>query len=278
MKIVSLVFLFLGFSFLHNKTNAATVDTIDVYSCLMQKEIKTVVVKPDGYKKNKIGYNTVYLLHGFSGDYSNWIKKVPQIKDLADAYKMIIVCPDGGYSSWYFDSPIDNAYQYESFVSTELVHHIDKNYKTINDPKARALTGLSMGGLGGIYVGLKHPESFGAIGSMSGALEITMITDKRYQVEKRLGDTTAVNFEKNWKTHSTFAMIDTLKTTTQAIIVDCGTDDFVLMFSEQLHKKLMAKKIKHDYIVRPGKHDWPYWSNAVQYQLLFFKNYFDAAK
>jgi S-formylglutathione hydrolase FrmB len=132
-----------------------------------------------------------------------------------------------------------------------------------------------MGGHGGIYVGLKHPETFGAIGSMSGALDVTYIKDRRYQIEKRLGDTTEVNFAKNWKTHSTFAMLDTIKATTQDIILDCGTEDFVLMFSEEMHKRLMSKKIKHDFILRPGKHDWAYWSNSVAYQLLFFRRFFN---
>ena len=32
--------------------------------------------------------------------------------------------------------------------------------------------------------------------------------------------------------------------------------------------------IKHDYIERPGIHNWNYWSNAVIYQIAFFKEYF----
>jgi S-formylglutathione hydrolase FrmB len=259
-----------------NYSKAATVDTIEVHSCLMQKEIKTVVIKPDSYKKKKYKFPVVYLLHGFSGDYSNWIKKVPSIKEYADAFQLMIVCPDGGFSSWYFDSPIDNTYQYESFVSAELVHHIDNNYRTIDSANARAITGLSMGGHGGIYVGLKHPNTFGAIGSMSGALDVTFIKDKRYQLEKRLGDSTTYN--TTWKKYSNFAMIDTLKPTNQKIIVDCGTEDFVLPLNEILHKKMMERKIKHDYILRPGKHDWPYWTNAVEYQLVFFNRFFDSNK
>jgi S-formylglutathione hydrolase FrmB len=252
--------------------NAATVDTIEVYSCLMQKDIKCVVIKPDGYKKKKATFPVVYLLHGYSGDYANWIKKVPTLKNYADDMQLLIVCPDGGFSSWYLDSPIDPTYQYESFVSAELVHHIDNNFKTIKDNRARALTGLSMGGHGGIYVGLKHPQTFGAVGSMSGALDVTYIKTK-YQVEKRLGDT-ATN-AANWLSHSTFAMVDTLAPTNQKIIMDCGTEDFVLAFSEDLHKRFLKRKIKHDYILRPGKHDWDYWSNAVAYQLLFFKRFFE---
>jgi S-formylglutathione hydrolase FrmB len=33
--------------------------------------------------------------------------------------------------------------------------------------------------------------------------------------------------------------------------------------------------MQHEYIERPGKHDWAYWTTAVQYQLLFFKRFFD---
>jgi enterochelin esterase-like enzyme len=36
----------------------------------------------------------------------------------------------------------------------------------------------------------------------------------------------------------------------------------------------MDRKIPHDYIERPGKHDWNYWRNAVQYQLLYFSRFF----
>ncbi len=34
-------------------------------------------------------------------------------------------------------------------------------------------------------------------------------------------------------------------------------------------------KIPHEYIERPGKLEWAYWRNAVQYELLFFNNYFE---
>ena len=251
---------------------AADVDTVSVFSNKMKREIKTVVIKPEQYSKKVAAFPVVYLLHGYSGKYDNWITKVAALKDYASAMNVIIVCPDGGFSSWYFDSPIDSTYQYETFVSTELVNYIDANYKTIKAATARALTGLSMGGHGGIYVGLQHPQTFGAIGSMSGALDASLIK-QGYQVEKRLGDTTI--FAQNWKTHSTFAMVDTIALTNQRIIVDCGTEDFVLAFNEELHKRFIKRKIKHDYILRPGKHDWAYWSNAVYYQLVFFKRFFD---
>jgi enterochelin esterase-like enzyme len=41
-----------------------------------------------------------------------------------------------------------------------------------------------------------------------------------------------------------------------------------------LHEKLRERNIPHDFISRPGGHNWSYWANAVQYQLLFMNNYF----
>lgn len=252
---------------------AASVDTINVYSNSMHKNIKTVVIKPSSYEKSKNRFPVLYLLHGASGNYSNWIQKVPHIQKLADEYQMMIVCPDGGYTSWYFDSPIDSTYRYETFVSTELPQFIDAGYKTINDRKGRAITGLSMGGHGGLFIAFRHAEKFSASGSTSGVLHFSVIT-KGYDLEKRLGDT-AVN-KKYWNDWSVLNLIENYPKDSLAIIIDCGTEDRVLPMNRAVHEKLIRLKIPHDYIERPGGHNWKYWSTSIDYQLLFFRKHFDS--
>ena len=84
--------------------------------------------------------------------------------EIADEKGIIFVCPDGK-DSWYWDSPKNPAYRYETFVSSELVNYIDRNYKTIADRKGRAITGLSMGGHGAMWLGIRHKDVFGAAGS-----------------------------------------------------------------------------------------------------------------
>src|ERR1035437_3058210 len=79
------------------------VDTISVFSTKMRKEVKNVVILPENYS-TKRHYPVVYLLHGHSDNYAKWVKTVPAIKNLSTEHQCIIVCPDGGYSSWYFDS------------------------------------------------------------------------------------------------------------------------------------------------------------------------------
>ena len=50
--------------------------------------------------------------------------------------------------------------------------------------------------------------------------------------------------------------------------------DIFIKGNRLLHQKMLQLNIPHTYIERDGEHNWVYWHNAVQYQLLFFKNYF----
>ena len=145
-------------------------DTLEVYSPSMKKNIKVVVVLPDSYDSGK-SYPVFYLLHGYSGNYKNWTD-YPSTGALADLHQFIIVCPDGGFSSWYFDSPIDSTRKYETFISKELIKWVDENYRTIAERGGRAISGLSMGGHGGLFLGFRHQDVFGACGSMSGGVDI----------------------------------------------------------------------------------------------------------
>ncbi len=258
------LFLFANFSF-------ASIDTIYIYSNAMHKTIKAVVIKPTNYANQK-DFATVYLLHGAYGKYDNWVKKVSSLQADADVYEVIIVCPDGSENSWYFDSPVDSTYKFETHISKEVPDYIDAKYKTKKDRKYRAITGLSMGGHGAIFIAFRHAETFGACGSMSGALNISTIKNG-YDINKRIGKLDSTNlYYKNW---SVFNIIETKPSDSLIIILDCGLQDFICGMSKATHEKLVALKIPHDYIERPGKHDWNYWSNAVKYQLLFFKNHFD---
>ena len=161
--------------------SAATVDSIALPSQAMNKQLMGVVIKPDSYDQKinaEKNYPVVYLLHGYSGWYSNWIIRVPELKDLADREQVLIVCPDGGYSSWYWDSPIETTSRYETYIAIEVPKQIDQQYRTIADRSGRAITGLSMGGHGGIYLGFRHAEFFGACGSMSGAVDLSYSINK----------------------------------------------------------------------------------------------------
>lgn len=265
------IFFILGFIFICNSISAASVDTAVIYSSCMKKEIKCVIITPETYKQKELQFSVVYLLHGYSNCYDTWIKVVPAIKEYADHMKLIIVCPDGGFSSWYFDSPVDSTYKYETYVSKEVVTYIDVHYRTIPDRTHRAITGLSMGGHGSLYLALRHPDIFGAAGSMSGGVDLRPFPGE-WDIAKRLGD--PVKYNNNWQSMSVVNMIGHYPVQPISMMIECGTEDFFYQANLQLHKKLLELKVPHDYVERPGSHTWEYWGNAIEYQLLFFKKYF----
>ena len=250
---------------------AAKVDTIAVMSKAMNKTILNIVIKPEHYTEQGQHLPVLYLLHGAGGNQKDWISNAPELKEYVDRYNLIIVCPDGGKTSWYFDSPIDATMKYETYVSKELIDYIDQAYSTIKDKAGRAITGLSMGGHGAFYLSFRHQDVFGAAGSMSGGVDFRPFPNN-WDISKRLG--TFAQEPQNWDKNTVINLLDLIKGSSLKIIFDCGVDDFFCTVNRNLHQKMLENKIPHDYIERPGRHTWEYWKNSIKYQLVFFNDFF----
>lgn len=250
--------------------NAFQQDDIDVYSKKMNKDVPVTVVTPDGYASGG-KLPVVYLLHGYSGNNTKWNAN-GLIGRLADLYNLIFVCPDGGYDSWYFDSKITPEYQYETFVTSELIKYIDKNYKTIKDRAGRAIAGISMGGHGAMYLGIRHQDLYCSMAALSGGVDFRGYPEK-WGIAKRLGP--KEEYPQEWEDNTVINMVHMLEPGSMNIVIDCGTEDFFYKINCSLHKKLLAAKIPHDFYARPGKHNWTYWFNSIKYVVLFFNDHFD---
>lgn len=266
-NLLSVILIFIAIA---GQIQAQTTDTLIVYSPSMGKEIPNILILPENYSRHpELKYPVVYLLHGHGNNFSSWAKQIrPDLDRLASSLELIIVCPDGS-TSWYWDSPINPACRYETYVSKELVEYIDQNFRTIKSREGRAITGLSMGGHGGLWLGLRHPDIYSACGSMSGGVDIRPFPDN-WNMKDNLGDYT--KNQESWNQHTVINQIPyDQKYGRLAIIIDCGTEDFFYKVNQALHEKLSRNNIPHDYISRPGNHTHTYWNNAIDYQLLFMK-------
>lgn len=165
------------FFLLTKNISACTVDTVMTYSTSMKKEIKAVVVLPNSYS---CLYNLpiLYLLYGSGGNYASLINIMSDIKTRSDNYNIIIVCPDGGGRSWYFDSPVAFSFKYETNVSKELLNWIDNYYKTIKYRNRHAITGISMGGPGALYLTFRHQNLYGVAGNIMGGVYFRPFPDE----------------------------------------------------------------------------------------------------
>jgi S-formylglutathione hydrolase FrmB len=260
------LFILVGFQAIAGK-----VDTLEIQSSYLKKSTKVVVIQPTNPFNNKESYPVIYLLHGYGGNYAQWSKISPQLSNAADDLKVIFVCPDGRKGSWYFDSPMDSSIRYESYITKELVPYVDANFSTKAEAKSRAITGLSMGGHGALYLAIRHKDLFGAAGSTSGGVDFRPFP-KNWDIKIALGE-----FEANkerWYDYTVMRQVENLTNNQLALIIDCGVDDFFMPVNRALHEKLLQLKINHDYIERPGAHTYTYWSGNIDYQILFFKKFF----
>ncbi|SNC65807.1 S-formylglutathione hydrolase FrmB [Hymenobacter gelipurpurascens] len=274
-----LLLLLLGIA---SRSFAAKVDTLDIPSAAMQKTYRAAVVLPTSYAKNKkVAYPVLYLLHGAYGHFNDWISKTPDktlLHRLADQYNLIIVTPEGETFSFYLDSPVNKASQFETYITQDVIGKIDNTYRTVRSSKGRVITGLSMGGHGALYLSARHPELFAAAGSMSGALDLSITNRKLNPDEAKqrqslfnpiLGPETPA--PSVYSANSVVNMADKLYSNGLPLIIDCGVDDFLIEINRELHRRLVYNHTPHDYTERPGAHTWQYWENALPYHVLFFQ-------
>lgn len=222
------------------------------------------VFKPKNYNaKQKLPL--IYLLHGYSGSYKQW-HSIMDAQKYADEYGFIIVCPDGLFSSWYLNSPVNPKRQYESFFFNELFPDILKKYSP-NEQKIM-ITGLSMGGHGAMHLFIAHPELFISAGSTSGGIKLSDGYGK-WQLADLLGNPSKE--DPVWKQFSVIDNIDKLKGLNKSFIFDCGSGDFFYQSNNELKQKCDSLGLKATYISQPGAHNKAYWAKSIKQQFEFFK-------
>ncbi|MCU0401580.1 MAG: esterase family protein [Algoriphagus sp.] len=261
----------------------AKVDTISVYSPSMKKNLKAAITFPSSYSKGDQRLPVLYLLHGGSGAFNDWHQKVTEkglVNKMAEQYDLIIVTPGVGPASYYYDSPIMDSVNYETYITAELIPHIDKTYRTLAKKESRAISGLSMGGHGAITLSAKHPELFVTAGSMSGVMNIDTRMWKvpedfrNTRLEGQKAMLGAINYDApTFNPYTAVGLVDKIKENKLALIIDCGVDDFLIETNRQMHQLLVANGIAHEYIERPGAHTWQYWTEALPVHLFFMNKY-----
>ena len=243
-------------------------DTLAVHSRVMDKDISAIIITPDIAAQRACP--SVYLLHGHNGDYRFWPGIRKDLGSLADIWGFILVCPDAG-NSWYIDSPVKPDSQYETFFCQELVPFVDSHYKTVADSHHRAISGLSMGGHGALFLAMRHPDIWGSAGSMSGCPDLR-VHPNNWDLEAILGN--YANNSQRWDSVCVVNQLHRINNGDLAIIIDCGEDDFMLEMNKDLHTRLLGAGIDHDFTTRPGTHWFNYWQNAIDYQLMFHYKFF----
>jgi S-formylglutathione hydrolase FrmB len=279
-----------------------------------------LVYLPAGYDdKASTRYPVFYYLHGLGGNEKNWVDggKLDAAADQL-GLQAIVVMPDGD-DSFYVDglAKVDydacmkdgtglfipqkqnkretcvHARKYETYITKDLVGHIDATYRTIAKREARAIAGLSMGGFGALMLSMRHQDLFSAAASHSGVDsliymgpfpykpgKVELMTDVKQwggpfvEINRWMrglfGDDVAT-----WKQYDPTTLVDKLQPGRLALYLDCGTEDGFALHNgaAYLHDLLLGKKIDHAFFLGPGAHDFDFWRPRLPESLKFLRDH-----
>jgi S-formylglutathione hydrolase FrmB len=278
------------------------VKTVAFTSESVGRTMKYNVVLPAKYDQAADRYPVLYLLHGLTSNYTDWARM--GVPEYARAYDLIVVMADAG-NSWYVnwaESADGQKNRWEDAIVKDLIGHVDATYRTIPRREGRAINGLSMGGYGGLMLGLRHPDLFCSIGSHSGAVAFAKsaaerLRDGRGPARPAREPSTTPNprigiegfssqVERSPKgrvftTPEECAAYDPFQLVLKIprdklphIYLDCGTEDRLIDGSRAFVKVLTDNKVPFTYAESGGGHAPPYWarevghSMAVQYAVI----------
>ncbi len=110
-------------------------------------------------------FQTLYLLHGGSGDDTDYVK-LTNIVRYADEHKLAVVMPSD-YNQFYTDNP--HGPRYWKYVAEELPQVCQTLLPLSPKREDNFVAGLSMGGFGAMKMGILQGEQFAAVLCMSGS-------------------------------------------------------------------------------------------------------------
>jgi S-formylglutathione hydrolase FrmB len=225
--------------------------------------------EPNAPKREKKPFKTLYLLHGLTGNYMDWLS-CSRIAYWAENRNLAVIMPSAD-NSFYVNN--ENALaMYGEYFGRELVEITRELFPLSEKREDTFIAGLSMGGYGAIRTGLKYHETFGAIAGLSSAFMVEeavsstndtpTIVGRRSYFESVFGDlNNLIGSDKDPK-----ELARALKSSgavIPSIYLCCGTEDFLIEHNRDFHNFLRKQNVAHTYVEGAGAHTWEFWDEYI---------------
>lgn len=224
-----------------------------------------VILPTDGFSGKPVQkpFKTLYFLPGYSANAFQLItylslRKQSELKELA------IVLVDGE-NLFYQDLPTLNT-NFSAFIK-EVVEVTRETFPLSDKREETFIGGISMGGYGSLYNGIRHSDFFSKVVAFSPAIDPYSI-----MVEKQLPGFYKEQFSILFKDLETYQSSDTYlykswfakSKQKPELWLCCGTED-ILVFDQvdAFTTKLTEANISHTYEKSPGNHDIYYWEQML---------------
>ena len=209
-------------------------------------------------------YKTLYLLHGIFGNHTDWVSGT-RIQRWAEEKNLCVVMP-AGENSFYINGTLPSS-DYSDLIGKELVEVTRRMFPLSRKREDTYIAGLSMGGYGALYNGMKYSHTFGYIAALSAACNLLDSRESTLGVNKLFGKyEEAVVSEKN-----TWVGIEKLaervkkgEAEAPEFFVACGLQDGLLPASRKLKKLLEENDFRVTYLEEDGGHEWDFWDRNIK--------------
>lgn len=239
----------------------------NIYSKELDMDTSITVVMPREFKGDN-PHKVVYMLHGLSGNSSNWSDNT-MMSLYSSEYNVVFVMPEGGRS---FYTDMKYGLKYFSYVSNELPELCKNIFNISTNREDIAIMGLSMGGYGALKCALSKPEQYSLCCAFSsGCLFLKELLD-----EQRKGNVTMDDFkfifgpDFEWKTEDEIlelAQKASQGTVKPIIHTTCGTEDSFYQDNLRFSKVMKTLDLNYSYEEWGGAHDWYFWNDSLKYML-----------
>ncbi len=236
------------------------------FNALIPMEDVEVDGKLEGLKGSM---KALYLLHGYTGNYQDWICG-SNIQELSFKYNTAVFMPSGE-NSFYLDDT-EKGELYGEFIGNELVEATRRLFPLSHKREDTFLGGFSMGGYGALRNGLKYNNNFGGIIALSSALITKYVASINEGHKDAIAD---YNYYRRvfgnlrevlGSDKDPEALIINLKKQgghIPRIFMACGIEDFLLSENRDYHNFLSIEKIEHTYVEDQGAHNWSFWNKYI---------------
>lgn len=246
-----------------------------VLQCTMSSKVlysntKVQIIMPTNELKPGEKYKVLYLLHGYSGDETDWMR-FTNIELFSKKYNLAVIMPSVR-NSFYQD--MENGDNFYTFISEELPRQMEQMFPIRSDKEGKFIAGMSMGGYGAMHIALRNPLDFNKVAALSGALDVALMKPLWDAPEsplentgmdpkiyfKMFGDKEVVGSEADLK-----VIVDENIDKLPPIYIACGTEDFLFEANQSFHGHLVAQNVDHYYEETPDHaHTWEYWDLKIQ--------------
>ena len=214
-------------------------------------------------------FQTLWLLHGHGGNYSEWARYTC-IEKLAMDHKFAVVMPEGGHS-FYSDQP-DNM-NYYTYITQELPEFLRKHFPLSDKREDNFIAGLSIGGIGAAKLGFANPDKYSAIGILSGGPvdltrnQVSHMTEEQrvYRETYKYGPVSAFPGTYN-DIHGNFRKLPQSGYPMPVIYDACGTEDFIYPAFRDFRDYAVSVGMEHHVIFEEepgGVHSWDFWDTHI---------------